>query len=385
MSELSLTPNLKRMLAEGFLEAARLLETGEGGDRIRIGLTTLGSEHGIAEVVRGGELAQKANPRLEVILIGPPVESDLPQVHTDACAADAHRKMEELLDAGEIAAAVTMHYNFPVGVATVGKVITPAQGREMYLATTTGTAATDRVQAMIYNALYGIAVARATGVPEPTVGILNVDGSRQVERALNQLRERGFRIQPAESLRADGGCIMRGNDLLAGTPDVMVCDTLTGNLLMKVFSAYTTGGDYEASGYGYGPGVGPGYNRIINIVSRASGAPVIAASIAYAAEAARGKLPRVLAELWEAAEKAGLSSLALPAKTPPREVKVPPRKPVDQEISGIDVLELDNAAKALWQEGIYAETGMGCSGPVILVAAEDLEKSQELLKESGYL
>jgi hypothetical protein len=385
VSELSLTPNLKRMLAEGFLEAARLLETGEGGDRIRIGLTTLGSEHGIAEVVRGGELAQKANPRLEVILIGPPVESDLPQVHTDACAADAHRKMEELLDAGEIAAAVTMHYNFPVGVATVGKVITPAQGREMYLATTTGTAATDRVQAMIYNALYGIAVARATGVPEPTVGILNVDGSRQVERALNQLRERGFRIQPAESLRADGGCIMRGNDLLAGTPDVMVCDTLTGNLLMKVFSAYTTGGDYEASGYGYGPGVGPGYNRIINIVSRASGAPVIAASIAYAAEAARGKLPRVLAELWEAAEKAGLSSLALPAKTTPREVKVPPRKPVDQEISGIDVLELDNAAKALWQEGIYAETGMGCSGPVILVAAEDLEKSQELLKESGYL
>ncbi|MFY9415610.1 MAG: glycine/sarcosine/betaine reductase complex component C subunit alpha [bacterium] len=382
---MSLTPNLKRMLAEGFLEAARLLETGEGGDRIRIGLTTLGSEHGIAEVVRGGELAQKANPRLEVILIGPPVESDLPQVHTDACAADAHRKMEELLDAGEIAAAVTMHYNFPVGVATVGKVITPAQGREMYLATTTGTAATDRVQAMIYNALYGIAVARATGVPEPTVGILNVDGSRQVERALNQLRERGFRIQPAESLRADGGCIMRGNDLLAGTPDVMVCDTLTGNLLMKVFSAYTTGGDYEASGYGYGPGVGPGYNRIINIVSRASGAPVIAASIAYAAEAARGKLPRVLAELWEAAEKAGLSSLALPAKTTPREVKVPPRKPVDQEISGIDVLELDNAAKALWQEGIYAETGMGCSGPVILVAAEDLEKSQELLKESGYL
>ena len=169
MSELSLTPNLKRMLAEGFLEAARLLETGEGGDRIRIGLTTLGSEHGIAEVVRGGELAQKANPRLEVILIGPPVESDLPQVHTDACAADAHRKMEELLDAGEIAAAVTMHYNFPVGVATVGKVITPAQGREMYLATTTGTAATDRVQAMIFNALYGIAVARATGVPEPTV------------------------------------------------------------------------------------------------------------------------------------------------------------------------------------------------------------------------
>ena len=44
---------------------------------------------------------------------------------------------------------------------------------------------------------------------------------------------------------------------------------------------------------------------------------------------------------------------------------------MDQEISGIDVLELENAAKTLWQEDIYAETGMGCSGPVILVAAED--------------
>ena len=28
---------------------------------------------------------------------------------------------------------------------------------------------------------------------------------------------------------------MRGNDLLAGTPDIMVQDTLTGNILMKVF------------------------------------------------------------------------------------------------------------------------------------------------------
>lgn len=382
---MSPTPHLKRLLAEGFLEAARMLETGEGGERIRVGLTTPGSEHGIAEVVRGGELAQKANPRLEVVLIGPPVPSDLPQVDTGPCAADAHRKMEELLDAGEIAAAVTMHYNFPVGVATVGKVITPARGREMYVATTTGTAATDRVQAMIYNALYGIAVAQATGVPEPTLGILNVDGSRQVERALGQLRERGFKINLAESLRADGGCIMRGNDLLAATPDVMVCDTLTGNLLMKVFSAYTTGGNYEASGCGYGPGVGPGYNRIINIVSRASGAPVIAASIAYAGAAARGKLPRVAATLWEAAERAGLNSLAVPAKTTPQAVAIPPRKPVDQEISGIDVLELENAAKTLWQQDIYAETGMGCSGPVILVAAEDLERSQEILHKAGYL
>lgn len=39
---------------------------------------------------------------------------------------------------------------------------------------------------------------------------------------------------------------MRGNDLLAGTPDIMVMDSLTGNLMMKIFSAYTTGGSYES-------------------------------------------------------------------------------------------------------------------------------------------
>ena len=32
-----------------------------------------------------------------------------------------------------------MHYPFPIGVSTVGKVITPGLGKPMYLATTTGT------------------------------------------------------------------------------------------------------------------------------------------------------------------------------------------------------------------------------------------------------
>lgn len=49
---------------------------------------------------------------------------------------------------------------------------------------------------------------------------------------------------------------MRGNDVLQGTPDIMVCDSLTGNIMVKMLSSYTTGGSFEASGYGYGPGVG---------------------------------------------------------------------------------------------------------------------------------
>ena len=45
---------------------------------------------------------------------------------------EMYNKMEELLDTNYIDAAVTMHYNFPIGVSTVGKVITPADGKEMF-------------------------------------------------------------------------------------------------------------------------------------------------------------------------------------------------------------------------------------------------------------
>ena len=138
--------------------------------------------------------------------------------------------MEELLDAGEIDACVTMHYNFPIGVSTVGRVVTPARAKEMFIATTTGTSATDRVEAMVRNAIYGISTAKACGIERPSVGILNLDGARQVEKVLLSIKDQGYDFDFAESMRADGGSVMRGNDLLIGVPDVMVTDTLTGNL-----------------------------------------------------------------------------------------------------------------------------------------------------------
>ena len=49
---------------------------------------------------------------------------------------------------------------------------------------------------------------------------------------------------------------------------------------MKVFSAFTSGGSYETSGWGYGPSVGEGWDKVVSIVSRASGAPVIANALA---------------------------------------------------------------------------------------------------------
>ncbi len=63
----------------------------------------------------------------------------------------------------------------------------------------------------------------------------------------------------------------------------------------------------------------------------------------------------------------------------------PPPKAASEQIAGIDVLELENAQQLLWQQGIYAETGMGCTGPVILVASEDRDKALTVLKENNIL
>lgn len=91
----------------------------------------------------------------------------------------------------------------------------------------------------------------------------------QTEKALKELQENGYDITFAESARADGGCVMRGNDVLQGTPDIMVTDSLTGNIMVKMLSSAATGGSFEATGYGYGPGIGEGYEQLVMIVSRA--------------------------------------------------------------------------------------------------------------------
>jgi hypothetical protein len=379
----------KGKVAQIFNQLADGLESGEYGDKTKVGITTLGSEHGIEEVVKGAELAAEQNKDIEVVLIGPETDSELTLIAEADCADRAHEKMEELLESGELEACVTNHFNFPIGVSTVGKIVTPGRGKELIIATSTGTSATNRITAMIKNAIYGIITAKATGVEEPEVGILNVDGARQVEKALKDLKENDYEIKFAESIRADGGCVMRGNDLLVASPDVMVTDTLTGNLLLKIFSAFNTGGSYEASGYGYGPGVGEDYEQIINIISRASGAPVIAGAIRYAADAAQGDITEVVKEEFAAVRAAGLEAIIAELENnstqgSSEEVTPPPEKTVTEEISGIDILTLDDAVQSLWKEDIYAESGMGCTGPVVLIAPEDEAEAITILKENGF-
>lgn len=186
---------------------------------------------------------------------------------------------------------------------------------------------------------------------------------------------------------------MRGNDLLAGTPDVMVTDTLTGNVLMKIFSAYTTGGDYESLGYGYGPGIGEGQDKIILILSRASGVPVIINALQYAADLARGNLLQLIKTEFEKARKAKLDE-TLDGLTKENKknigdetskIQPPPKEVVTGSISGIDIMDLEDAVETLWGKGIYAESGMGCTGPILMVHEKRIEKALNILEEAGFV
>ena len=380
--------NLEKTIAKTFLQMAEGLESGSFGVRPRIALTGMGSEHGEENAMQAAQMAAKRG--VDVYYIGSLEAEGVTTIHV-ANDDEGHKKMEEMVEQGQVDGAVTMHFPFPIGVSTVGRVITPARGKEMFVATTTGTSSSDRIEGMIKNAIYGVITAKACGVKEPTVGILNVDGARQTEMALNQLREGGYDLHWATSARADGGAVMRGNDVLQGTPDVMVMDSLTGNVMIKMMSAYTTGGSFEATGYGYGPGIGMDYKKLILIISRASGAPLIANALEYAAQLVRGKVFEVAKREFAAAEKAGLSKILAARKAASKpaeaeeEVKCPPAEPCTASIPGIEVMDLEDAAKVLWKNGIYAETGMGCTGPLVMMSEANLEKASQLLKAAGYI
>ena len=378
--------SLEQKVAGIFMEMADGIETGSFGKKPRIALTGMGSEHGEENSMAAARAAAAAG--VDVVYIG---SLEDPAVETVAVADDeaGHEKMDEMLSAGEIDGAVTMPYPFPIGVSTVGRVVTPAVGKEMFIANTTGTSSTERVEAMILNAIAGIIAAKACGIAEPTVGILNVDSARQVEMALKELQENGYGIKFAESSRADGGCVLRGNDVLKGTPDVLVTDSLTGNVLTKMISAFNTGGSFEATGFGYGPGIGEGYDKLVLIVSRASGAPVLANALKFAGELVKNKVFDIAKAEYAAAKKAGLEA-AIEKRKPKAKVEeaavtAPPAEPCTSSIPGIDVIDLEDAVHLLWKNGIYAESGMGCTGPLVMMSDANFEKSKELLKEAGYI
>ena len=379
---------IKELIADTFLAMAEGLETGSFGKKPRIALTGMGSEHGEENSMQAAVAA--ARDGVDVVYIGS-LKHELVETVEVPDDEAGHDKMDELLSEKKIDGAVTMHYPFPIGVSTVGRAVTPGIGKEMFIANTTGTSSTDRIEGMVKNAIYGIITAKACGYTEPTIGILNVDGARQTEKALKKLQANGYPIHFAESSRSDGGCVMRGNDVLRGTPDILVTDSLTGNVLSKMLSSYTTGGSFEAQGFGYGPGIGENYEKLVMIISRASGAPVVANALRFAGDLIKGKGFEVAKEEFKKAKRAGLDDIlaeireANKPKDNSEDVKEPPKEIVTAAVYGIEVTDLDDAVRCLWKLGIYAESGMGCTGPIILISEANLEKSEAELKAKGYI
>ncbi len=221
-----------------------------GGPRNRVGLMAAGSELPVEEFLLGAATAMRQDSRLQVVGLGPrpaALPEGMDWIETPDCEADIAAAMEKALDSGDLEGAVALHYPFPVGVTTMGRVFTPARGKAMILASSTGISAPQRACAMLRNAVYGLATAKAMGIAEPTLGVLNLDAAPQVMRALSRMAEKGYALRFGQSVRKDGGALLRGNDILAGAVDVCVCDTLTGNVLAKVFAAFGTGGGYEAA------------------------------------------------------------------------------------------------------------------------------------------
>lgn len=379
---------VKKTIGNIFNQLADTLISGEYGQKPKVAVTATGSEHGEAEIFKAAVSAAKFG--IEPTVIGAEAYEGV-NTETVVSEDDAHKRMEGLLDSGKVDAAVTMHYPFPIGVSTVGRIVTPGKGKEMFIATTTGTSSTDKVEGMVKNAIYGIITAKACGIKNPTVGILNVDGARQTEIALNKLKNNGYDISFAESGRADGGAVMRGNDLLTGSADVMVMDSLTGNLMIKIFSSYTTGGSYESLGYGYGPGIGENFNKLILIISRASGAPLIEGAIRYAGDLIRGNCMQIAKDEFDKANKAGLESILSEIKAAKKphaeeaEVAAPQKEVVTSQISGIEIMDLEDAVKLLWKNGVYAESGMGCTGPIILVSEAKTSSALKILADNSFI
>ena len=96
------------------------------------------------------------------------------------------------------------------------------------------------------------------------------------------------------------------------------------------------------------------------IVSRASGAPLIAGAIRYAAQLVRGKIFEVAKKEFEAANKAGLKDILAARKAADKpaaaqeEVTAPPKEVVTSQIAGIEIMDLEDGVKALWKIGVYA-------------------------------
>ncbi|MCJ7691662.1 MAG: glycine reductase, partial [Clostridiaceae bacterium] len=89
----------KQMIAEVFNDIAYGIKSGKFKNKVRIGLTLLGSEHGIEEMVKAAEIAKNKYEDFVIILIGPKVDANFEIIEVTT-AEEGHKKMTELLENG---------------------------------------------------------------------------------------------------------------------------------------------------------------------------------------------------------------------------------------------------------------------------------------------
>ena len=130
----------------------------------------------------------------------------------------------------------------------------------------------------------------------------------------------------------------------------------------------------------------------IRVMKSSGGSPEFSGPIRVMQRPALLRRSEVAAAEFAAAKKAGLEAIleeiaaAGKKDTSANEaVTAPPKEICTAQIPGIEVMDLEDAVHALWKEGIYAESGMGCTGPIVLMADDKRDRAYEILKNAGYV
>ena len=111
---------IKKLVGEALSEIIESAKS--GGPKVRVGLMASGSEHGAKEIAKGARLALQNSSAVIPVMIGPKVEGYEDLEYIDCAECDIPARLEEAVKNGEVAGAVAMHFPFPLGVTTIGRV-----------------------------------------------------------------------------------------------------------------------------------------------------------------------------------------------------------------------------------------------------------------------
>ncbi len=113
--------------------------------------------------------------------------------------------------------------------------------------------------------------------------------------------------------------------------------------------------------------------------------------MSFADELVRGGVQKIAKAEFALADKAGLEEIlrqkreaSAPAAAK-AEVKAPPRSPAPQASPGHRGHGHRGRRAGAVAKDIYAESAMGCTGPLVLVSDANEERAKTLLREAGYI